>query len=78
MYCTCLVLVIDSSSVSEKKPVVVMKQPSSVTSVLRKNPNIKRELRPALEQALLEKLESLGVKPVCNCTFMSTNTRWNL
>lgn len=40
-----------------------MKQPSSVTSVLRKNPNIKRELRPALEQALLEKLESLGVKP---------------
>ncbi|XP_038836105.1 zinc finger protein Dzip1-like [Salvelinus namaycush] len=53
----------DSSSVSEKKPVVVMKQPSSVTSVLRKNPNIKRELRPALEQALLEKLESLGVKP---------------
>uniref|UniRef100_A0A674EUF3 DAZ interacting zinc finger protein 1 n=1 Tax=Salmo trutta TaxID=8032 RepID=A0A674EUF3_SALTR len=53
----------DSSSVSEKKPVVIMKQPSSVTSVLRKNRNIKRELRPALEQALLEKLESLGVKP---------------
>ncbi|XP_064825787.1 cilium assembly protein DZIP1-like isoform X1 [Oncorhynchus masou masou] len=52
----------DSSSVSEKKPVVVMKQASSVTSVLRKNPDIKRELRPALEQALLEKLESLGVK----------------
>ncbi|XP_041728474.2 zinc finger protein Dzip1 isoform X2 [Coregonus clupeaformis] len=52
----------DWSSVSEKKP-VVKKQPSPVTSVLRKNPNIKRELRPALEQALLEKLESLGVKP---------------
>ncbi|XP_071243414.1 cilium assembly protein DZIP1-like isoform X4 [Salvelinus alpinus] len=60
---TKVVEVPDSSSVSEKKPVVVMKQPSSVTSVLRKNPNIKRELRPALEQALLEKLESLGVKP---------------
>uniref|UniRef100_A0A8C7JT36 DAZ interacting zinc finger protein 1 n=1 Tax=Oncorhynchus kisutch TaxID=8019 RepID=A0A8C7JT36_ONCKI len=60
---TKVVEVPDSSSVSEKKPVVIMKQASSVTSVLRKNPDIKRELRPALEQALLEKLESLGVKP---------------
>ncbi|XP_034145749.1 zinc finger protein Dzip1 isoform X1 [Esox lucius] len=53
----------ESSSVSEKKPVVVKKHQPAVTSVLRKNPNIKRELRPALEQALIEKLESLGVKP---------------
>ncbi|KAJ8003449.1 hypothetical protein DPEC_G00148440 [Dallia pectoralis] len=45
----------DSSSGSNKKPVVI--------SDLRNNPHIKRELRPVLEQALIEKLESLGVKP---------------
>ncbi|KAJ8350058.1 hypothetical protein SKAU_G00251880 [Synaphobranchus kaupii] len=49
----------DSSSISEKKT-EVKKQPP--ISALKKNPNLKRELRLALEQALAEKLESLGVK----------------
>ncbi|XP_035249874.1 zinc finger protein Dzip1 isoform X1 [Anguilla anguilla] len=49
----------DSSSISEKKT-AVKKQPP--ISALKKNPNLKRELRSALEQTLTEKLESLGVK----------------
>lgn len=63
----------DSSSISEKRPELKrpeQKQPArkplavvTTQSVLRKNPNIKRELRPALEQALIEKLEALGVRP---------------
>ncbi|KAG7467000.1 hypothetical protein MATL_G00148600 [Megalops atlanticus] len=50
----------DSSSISEKEPEVKRQPP---ISALRKNPALKRELRLALEQTLLEKLESLGVKP---------------
>ncbi|XP_018611529.1 zinc finger protein Dzip1-like isoform X2 [Scleropages formosus] len=49
----------DSASISEKKE-VKNKPP---ISALRKNPNIKKELRPFLEQALLEKLEAFGIKP---------------
>ncbi|XP_036396409.1 zinc finger protein Dzip1 isoform X2 [Megalops cyprinoides] len=50
----------DSSSISEKEPEVKRQLP---INALRKNPALKRELRLALEQTLLEKLESLGVKP---------------
>ncbi|XP_029929778.1 cilium assembly protein DZIP1 isoform X3 [Myripristis murdjan] len=47
----------------EKKPELPPERKQRVTpNTLRKNPNIKKELRPALEQALIEKLEDLGVK----------------
>ncbi|KAL4618084.1 zinc finger protein Dzip1-like isoform X2 [Arapaima gigas] len=49
----------ESASISEKKEVKNKPQ----ISALRKNPNIKKELRPFLEQALLEKLEAFGIKP---------------
>ncbi|XP_046887067.1 zinc finger protein Dzip1 isoform X3 [Hypomesus transpacificus] len=67
----------DSSSVSgrpeatrpevkkpEQKQEARKQAAASVTTprVLRKIPDIQRELRPALEQALLEKLETLGVR----------------
>ncbi|XP_048835249.1 cilium assembly protein DZIP1 isoform X2 [Brienomyrus brachyistius] len=48
------------SSISEKK--AEMTRQSSI-SILRKNPNIKKELRPILEQTLAEKLEALGIQP---------------
>ena len=34
-------------------------------AALRRNPSLRRELRPALELALAEKLEDLGLRPVC-------------
>ncbi|XP_062303253.1 cilium assembly protein DZIP1 isoform X4 [Osmerus eperlanus] len=66
----------DSSSVSGRPEVMrpeakkheqkqeARKQVAGATTprVLRKIPDIQRELRPALEQALLEKLETLGVR----------------
>ncbi|XP_071759145.2 cilium assembly protein DZIP1 [Centroberyx gerrardi] len=61
-------VVLDSSSISERRPVDKKPEPTPerkqrvTTSALRRNPNIKKELRPALEQALTEKLEDLGVK----------------
>nr|XP_023648890.1 zinc finger protein DZIP1 isoform X1 [Paramormyrops kingsleyae]XP_023648891.1 zinc finger protein DZIP1 isoform X1 [Paramormyrops kingsleyae] len=53
----------DSSSVSEKK--AELTRQSSI-SILRKNPNIKKELRPILEQTLAEKLEALGIQAEAN------------
>ncbi|KAM3857141.1 cilium assembly protein DZIP1 [Diretmus argenteus] len=58
----------DSSSISERRPVDKKPEPTPErkqtvnTSALRRNPNIKKELRSALDQALIEKLEDLGVK----------------
>ena len=63
-------LPIESSSISERPAV---KRRGGVTarsevrrgvtaSALRKNPNIRKELRPVLEQALSHKMELLGVK----------------
>ncbi|XP_037617986.1 zinc finger protein Dzip1 isoform X2 [Sebastes umbrosus] len=62
-------VVLESSSFSERRPVekkpepVPEKKPRTPSSALRKNPNIKKEMRPDLEQAVIEKLENLGVKP---------------
>ncbi|XP_005744291.1 cilium assembly protein DZIP1 isoform X2 [Pundamilia nyererei] len=59
----------DSSSQSnrkvvEKKPEPAPeKKPRVNTSVLKRNSNIKREIQAELEQALIKKLENLGVKP---------------
>lgn len=60
----------DSSSISERRP--VEKKPEPVpekkqrvsTSALKRNPSIKKEMRPDLEEAVIKKLENLGVKPV--------------
>ncbi|XP_018527128.1 cilium assembly protein DZIP1 isoform X2 [Lates calcarifer] len=58
----------DSSSISERRPVekkpepVPEKKQRATTSALKRNPNIKREMRPELEQAVIKKLENLGVK----------------
>lgn len=49
----------------EKKPEPVPEKKLRLsTSTLKKNPNIMREMRPELEQAVVMKLENLGVKPV--------------
>ncbi|XP_063733846.1 cilium assembly protein DZIP1 isoform X2 [Eleginops maclovinus] len=62
-------VVLDSSSFSERRPVEKKSEPvpekkQRVTiSALKRNPNIKKEMRPELEQAVMEKLENLGVKP---------------
>ncbi|XP_070712062.1 cilium assembly protein DZIP1 [Pempheris klunzingeri] len=62
-------VVLDSSSMSEKRPVekkpepVPEKRQRVTTSALKRNPSIKKEMRPDLEEALIKKLENLGVKP---------------
>ncbi|KAM4601638.1 cilium assembly protein DZIP1 isoform 2-T2 [Polymixia lowei] len=62
-------VVLDSSSISERKQVERRPEPTPekrermTPSALRRNPDIKKELRPALEQTLIEKLEDLGIKP---------------
>lgn len=49
----------------EKKPDPAPEKRHRVTnSTLKRNPNIKREMRPELEQAVITKLETLGIKPV--------------
>ncbi|XP_039998510.1 zinc finger protein Dzip1 isoform X3 [Xiphias gladius] len=59
----------DSSSISERRPVekkpelVPEKKHRVTASALKRNPNIKKEMRPELEQAVSKKLENLGVKP---------------
>ncbi|XP_026157950.1 cilium assembly protein DZIP1 isoform X2 [Mastacembelus armatus] len=58
----------DSGSISERK--LVEKKPEPVqerryrvsSSTLKRNPNIKKEMRAELEQAVIAKLENLGVK----------------
>ncbi|XP_031708196.1 cilium assembly protein DZIP1 isoform X2 [Anarrhichthys ocellatus] len=65
---TKIVEVPDSSSFSERRPVekrpepAPEKKPRVTASALKRNPNIKKEMRPDLEQAVIEKLENLGVK----------------
>lgn len=62
-------LVLDSSSNSDRRPAekkpepTPEKKPKVNTSAVKRNSNIKREMRPELEQTLIKKLENLGVKP---------------
>uniref|UniRef100_A0A3Q1EID6 DAZ interacting zinc finger protein 1 n=1 Tax=Acanthochromis polyacanthus TaxID=80966 RepID=A0A3Q1EID6_9TELE len=62
-------VVLESSSISERKPVEKKPEPAPEkkqrvnSSALKRNPNIKKEMRPELEQAVLKKLEKLGIKP---------------
>ncbi|XP_044044183.1 zinc finger protein Dzip1 isoform X3 [Siniperca chuatsi] len=58
----------DSSSISERRPVEKKPEPvpekkQRATSSALKNTNIKKNMRPELEQAVIKKLEYLGVKP---------------
>ncbi|XP_067439632.1 cilium assembly protein DZIP1 isoform X1 [Thunnus thynnus] len=57
--------VVLDSSISELRPVEKKPEPvpEKKQKVLRKHPNIKKEMRLHLEQAVMEKLENLGVKP---------------
>lgn len=49
----------------EKKPEPAPERKQRVTpSVLRRNNSIKKDMRPDIEQAVIMKLENLGVKPV--------------
>lgn len=67
----------DSSSISERRPVekkpepVPEKKQRMTTSAVKTNPNMKREIRQELEQAVTQKLEALGVKPVCFYTLLN-------
>ncbi|KAL3999286.1 cytochrome b [Sarotherodon galilaeus] len=62
-------VVVDSSSHSDRKVVekkpepAPEKKPRVNTSALKRNSNIKREIQAELKQALIKKLENLGVKP---------------
>lgn len=65
---SCRVSVPDSSSISEKRPAVNKPAPAAAkrtpSSALKRNPNMKREMRPELELSVVKKLESLGVRSV--------------
>lgn len=59
----------ESSSLNEKKPVECKPVPApkkntSTSAVLKNTSIIKKDLRQDIEQTLIVKLESLGVKPV--------------
>lgn len=61
----------EPSSLAEKKPTeykpvpAQKKKHTATPAVVRNNSsNIKKDMRPHIEQALIEKLESVGVKPV--------------
>lgn len=62
-------VVLESSSISERRPVEKKPEPAPqrkhkvTSSALKRNPSIKKEMRPELEQAVIKKLENLGVKP---------------
>ncbi|XP_033957902.1 cilium assembly protein DZIP1 isoform X1 [Pseudochaenichthys georgianus] len=62
-------VLLDLSSFSERRPVEKKPEPLPEKkqrvniSALKRNPNLKKEMRPELEQAVMEKLENLGVKP---------------
>ncbi|XP_030014499.1 cilium assembly protein DZIP1 isoform X2 [Sphaeramia orbicularis] len=62
-------VVLESSSVSERRPVEKKPDPGlgkkqrATINVLRRNPNMKKEIRQELEKSVLNKLENLGVKP---------------
>ncbi|KAG7236552.1 hypothetical protein INR49_000815 [Caranx melampygus] len=59
----------DVSSISERRPVekkpepVPEKKQRTTTNAVKTNPDIKREIRQELEQAVTQKLETLGIKP---------------
>ncbi|KAK9524089.1 hypothetical protein VZT92_017956 [Zoarces viviparus] len=60
---TKIVDVPDSSSFSERRPgPAPEKKPVVTAGPLKRNPNIKKEIRLNLEQAVIKKLEKLGVK----------------
>uniref|UniRef100_A0A3Q3F3Q7 DAZ interacting zinc finger protein 1 n=1 Tax=Labrus bergylta TaxID=56723 RepID=A0A3Q3F3Q7_9LABR len=66
---TKVVEVPDSSSFSERRPVerkpdpVPEKKQRAPSSVLKRNNSIKKDMRPDMEEAVIKRLEGLGVKP---------------
>lgn len=74
----------ESSSLAEKKPTEYKSAPApkkkhtATPAVLINNSSIKKDLRPDIEQALILKLESMGVKPVsslCELYFKKSQTQ---
>ncbi|XP_055083325.1 cilium assembly protein DZIP1 isoform X2 [Periophthalmus magnuspinnatus] len=61
-------VVLESSSVSEAKPVEKRPEPApekkqrTTINALRRNPDLRREMRPELETSVMRKLQSYGVK----------------
>ncbi|XP_041822058.1 zinc finger protein Dzip1 isoform X2 [Chelmon rostratus] len=62
-------VVLDSSSFSERRPMEKKPDPAPekkqrvTSSTLKRNTSIKKDMRPDVEQAVIIKLENLGVKP---------------
>ncbi|XP_060888515.1 cilium assembly protein DZIP1 isoform X4 [Labrus mixtus] len=62
-------VILDSSSFSERRPVerkpdpVPEKKQRAPSSVLKRNNSIKKDMRPDMEEAVIKRLEGLGVKP---------------
>lgn len=67
------VVSLPDSSISEWRPMEKKPDPApeKKQKALKRNPNIKKETRLQLEQAVMDKLENLGVKPV------SSYALWN-
>uniref|UniRef100_A0A3Q2ZRL2 DAZ interacting zinc finger protein 1 n=1 Tax=Kryptolebias marmoratus TaxID=37003 RepID=A0A3Q2ZRL2_KRYMA len=61
-------VVLESSSVSERRPAASRAEPAlankqrTPSSALKRNPSIKKEMRPELELSVVKKLEGLGVR----------------
>lgn len=83
--CYSLLLVLtESSSLAEKKPTEYKSVPApkkkhtATPAVLINNSSINKDVRPDIEQALILKLESMGVKPVsflCQLCFKKSQTQ---
>lgn len=67
---TLLLVLTESSSLAEKKPSeyksapAPMKKHGATPAVLKNNSSIKKDVRADIEQAVILKLERMGVKPV--------------
>lgn len=69
----------DPSSSSEKKvEPAPEKKPRASSSVLKRNNSIKKEMRPHIEQAVVMKLQKLGVRPVSSPPISSSNRKYIL
>lgn len=65
-----VIVLTESSSLAEKKPTEYKSVPApkkkhtANPTVLKNSSSIKKDVRPDIEQALILKLENMGVKPV--------------
>lgn len=69
-YSSLIFVLTESSSLAEKKPTEYKPAPApkkkhtANLAVQKNSSSIKKDVRPEIEQALVVKLESMGVKPV--------------